>query len=101
MKSKKIPMRTCIGCREVKPKRELIRIVRKPTGEIEVDSTGKASGRGAYVCPKSECLNEAFKKKRLSHTLDTSITEADVERLKEQFRVLIESASASKDSAIK
>lgn len=101
MKMKKFPMRTCIGCREVKSKRELIRIVRKPTGEIEIDPTGKASGRGAYLCTRSECLEEAFKKRRLSHALDTPITEADMERLKEQFKALIDAASIDKDSAVK
>ena len=58
---KKIPMRQCLGCREMKPKRELIRVVRSPEGEISLDFKGKASGRGAYVCPKQECLKKAIK----------------------------------------
>ena len=60
---KKIPTRTCIGCGEQKPKNELIRIVKNQTGEIKVDKTGKLSGRGAYICDNSECLEKAFEMK--------------------------------------
>lgn len=101
MKAKKVPLRTCIGCREVKPKKELIRIVRKLAGEIAVDPTGKASGRGAYICPEDECLDTAFKKKRFSYALEVSVTEADLERLKRQLKDLIESASINKNRAVK
>ena len=62
---KKIPMRQCLGCREMKPKKELIRVVRSPEGNISLDFRGKASGRGAYVCPKSQCLKKAIKTKAL------------------------------------
>jgi len=93
MKTKKVPLRTCIGCREVRPKKELIRIGRKPAGEIVVDPTGRASGRGAYVCPKDECLDTAFKKKRFSHALEVSVTEADLEQLKKELKVLVEGTS--------
>ena len=55
---KKIPMRQCLGCREMKPKRELIRVVRSPEGEISLDFKGKAPGRGAYICPDAECLKK-------------------------------------------
>ena len=70
---KKIPMRQCLGCREMKPKRELIRVVRSPEGEISLDFKGKASGRGAYVCPNTECLKKAIKSKALSRAFDTQI----------------------------
>jgi predicted RNA-binding protein YlxR (DUF448 family) len=66
---KKRPQRTCLGCREVKPKRELLRIVRTPQGEIELDPTGKKSGRGAYVCPNQDCLAQLAKAKRLEKAL--------------------------------
>ena len=69
MKPRRIPQRTCVGCRTVRPKRELIRVVRRPTGEIEVDFTGKVPGRGAYICPDVECLRAAVKGDALIETL--------------------------------
>lgn len=65
MQKKKIPMRQCVGCREMKPKRELIRVVRSPEGEIGLDFRGKNPGRGAYVCPDPACLARAKKTKAL------------------------------------
>ena len=62
MKVKKIPMRMCVGCKELKPKKELLRIVVLPTGVIEVDRTGKKSGRGVYVCDSMDCFNKALKR---------------------------------------
>ena len=62
---KKIPQRMCVGCQEMHNKKELLRIVKTPEGEYLLDDTGKKSGRGAYVCHKEECLNKAFKEKRL------------------------------------
>lgn len=73
MKTKKVPQRMCVGCREMKNKRELIRVVRTPDGQIEIDSTGKKSGRGAYICPNVECLNQAIKGKRLQKALEHDI----------------------------
>ena len=70
---KKIPQRQCLGCREMKPKKELIRVVRSPEGTVSVDLRGKASGRGAYVCPNRECLKRAIKSRALVRTLDTDI----------------------------
>ena len=61
MVQKKIPMRQCLGCREMFPKRELIRVVRSPEGELSLDFKGKAPGRGAYLCGKPECLKKARK----------------------------------------
>lgn len=62
---KKIPMRQCLGCREMKPKRELIRAVKSPEGVISLDFKGKAAGRGAYICPSKDCLKKAIKGKAL------------------------------------
>lgn len=73
MVNKKIPMRQCVGCREMKPKRELIRIIRTSEDEILVDVTGKKNGRGAYICPNRECLNMAMKSKGLERSLKTAI----------------------------
>jgi len=74
MKPKKIPMRMCVGCREMKEKRELIRIVRTPEGEVAIDDTGKRSGRGAYVCRRAECLTRALRQKQLERQLNTTLT---------------------------
>lgn len=73
MTTKKIPMRMCIGCREMKPKRELIRIVKTPEGEIKLDLTGKLNGRGAYVCRCVDCLNKIRKANGLSHTFSMKV----------------------------
>ncbi|MHB8985628.1 MAG: RNase P modulator RnpM [Eubacteriales bacterium] len=73
-KAKKIPQRMCVGCREMKPKKELIRIVRTPQDTIEVDPTGKRSGRGAYICPLKECLQKANKGKRLEKALERPVS---------------------------
>ena len=70
---KKTPMRQCIGCREMKAKKELIRVVRSPEGEISVDFKGKKSGRGAYVCPDAACLKKAEKSKALARAFETAI----------------------------
>ncbi len=72
-KPRKIPQRQCVGCREMKDKRVLLRIVRTPEGEILLDSTGKKSGRGAYGCPDPECLKKARRSKALERAFDTAI----------------------------
>ena len=82
---KKIPMRQCTGCREMLPKRELIRVVRSPEGEITLDFKGKAPGRGAYVCPKDACLKKALKTKALDRALDTEIPEEITARLTQEM----------------
>lgn len=82
---KKIPQRTCMACQEKKDKRELVRIVRSPEGEISVDLTGKKPGRGAYICPNLECLNKVIKSKRLERSLETTISQEIYESLKEQL----------------
>ena len=73
MQQKKIPMRKCTGCGEMKPKKELVRIVRSPEGAISVDLTGKMSGRGAYVCRRLACLQTARKAKRLERAFACAI----------------------------
>lgn len=85
MKVKKIPLRMCTGCMEMKPKKELIRVVKSNEGEVSVDLTGKKSGRGAYVCKSVECLEKAFKAKRLGRNLDVSIDDEIYNRLKEEI----------------
>lgn len=82
---KKIPMRQCLGCREMKPKKELIRVVRSPEGEISLDFRGKASGRGAYICPDGACLKKAIKAKALERAFSTNIPPEIYERLQEQM----------------
>jgi predicted RNA-binding protein YlxR (DUF448 family) len=74
-KVKKIPIRQCLGCNEHKPKSEMIRVVRSPEGEISLDTRGKKSGRGAYVCPSVKCLNKARKSRRIERALDCAIGE--------------------------
>ena len=74
MKPKKIPMRMCVGCREMKPKKELIRVVRSPEGVVSMDPVGKKPGRGAYVCRSEACLKRAIKQKQLERQLETSLT---------------------------
>ena len=70
---KKIPMRQCVGCREMKPKKELIRVVKSPEGAISLDFRGKAPGRGAYLCPDPACLKRAVKSKALERAFETQI----------------------------
>ncbi len=70
---KKIPMRQCVGCREMRPKKELIRVVKSPEGEISLDFRGKAPGRGAYLCPDPECLKKAIRAKALERAFDVKI----------------------------
>ena len=72
---KKIPMRQCVGCREMKPKRELVRIVHSQDGGVSVDLSGKKPGRGAYVCHSPECLKKAIKSKALSRAFGAEIPE--------------------------
>lgn len=72
---KKTPMRQCLGCREMKAKKELIRVVRSPEGAVSLDFKGKSPGRGAYVCPQPECLKKAIKSKALERALEVKIPE--------------------------
>lgn len=85
MRVKKIPQRMCVGCREKKNKKELIRIVRTPELDVLVDLTGKKSGRGAYICPNQECLNAAVKSKSLQKALEIEITTDIIEELQQKL----------------
>ena len=85
--AKKIPMRQCLGCREMKPKRELVRVVRSPQGEISIDLRGKAPGRGAYVCRDSACLRQALRSHAIERSLDTSIPQELFDALIAQMEV--------------
>ena len=78
---KKIPQRQCMGCRERKEKREMIRVVRTTEGEVRLDFSGKLNGRGAYVCPDPECLQKARKSKALERSLEVPIPEEVYDRL--------------------
>ncbi len=71
---KHIPLRTCVACRQEKPKRSLVRVVRTPAGEIEADPTGKKPGRGAYLCAARPCWETALKKRLLEHALQSPIS---------------------------
>ncbi|MGE5579187.1 MAG: RNase P modulator RnpM [Bacillota bacterium] len=82
---RKLPERTCLGCQAVKPKREMVRIVRTPEGVIEVDPTGKKSGRGAYVCPNLECLELLRKGKRLERVLEVTPLPSFYDQLKDRI----------------
>ena len=79
--TKKKPQRTCLGCREVRNKNELVRIVRTPEGEVIVDAKGRANGRGAYICSNAECLRKAVRTKALERALKVEIPEAIIESL--------------------
>ena len=82
---KKIPQRQCMGCRERKAKRELIRVVRSPEGEVSLDFGGKKYGRGAYICPNPECLKKAIRSKALDRSLEVTIPEEVYGRLEKEM----------------
>jgi len=83
VKRKRVPMRTCVGCRRTAPKRELLRVVRTPDGEVEVDLTGKKSGRGAYLCGDPACLEATRKKGILARALKVEIPADVYDQLRE------------------
>ena len=82
---KKIPQRQCMGCRERKAKRELIRVVRGTDGNVSLDFSGKAPGRGAYICPNSECLKKALRSKSLDRSLEVTIPQEVYDRLEKEM----------------
>ena len=84
MKTRKIPMRMCVGCREMQEKRSLLRIVKSPEGAISFDRVGKAPGRGAYVCRSRECLEKAMKARQLERALETKIEQTVFSQLMEE-----------------
>ena len=85
MQQKKIPQRQCMGCRERKEKRELIRVVRAPDGSVSLDFRGKAPGRGAYICPDMACLKKALRSKALDRSLEVTIPEEIYARLEKEM----------------
>ena len=88
-KPKKTPLRMCVGCREMKPKKELLRAVRSPEGTVTLDATGKKPGRGAYVCFQAECLRRAIKQKQLDRVLETHLEEAVTAQLQQTMQELL------------
>ena len=82
---KKIPQRQCMGCRERRAKRELIRVVRSPEGEVSLDFGGKKNGRGAYLCPNMDCLKKAIRSKALDRSLEVTIPEEVYARLQKEM----------------
>lgn len=87
-KVRKIPQRMCVGCREMKPKKELMRVVKSAQGVVSLDPGGKMPGRGAYVCADVECLKKARKQYALSRALETSIEDRVYEKLRERLEEL-------------
>ena len=84
---KKIPQRQCMGCRERKEKRQMIRVVRTPEGAVNLDFSGKMNGRGAYICPDPDCLKKALRSKALDRSLEVTIPEEVYDRLSREMEV--------------
>lgn len=97
-KPRKTPLRMCVGCREMKPKKELIRAVRSPEGEVSLDPTGKKAGRGAYVCMNADCLKRALKQKQLDRALEAHLDEAATQQLTDTMQRLL-AQRATEDKA--
>lgn len=85
MENKKVPLRQCIVCRESKPKKELIRIVKTADNDFAVDKTGKLNGRGSYICNSETCINNLVKQKALNKAFKTNVSKEVYDKLKEQF----------------
>ena len=85
---KKVPMRKCVGCQEMKSKKEMIRVIRTQEGEFLLDATGKKNGRGAYICPSKECLAKAIKNKGLERSFKQSIPKDVYESLEKEMSQL-------------
>ena len=85
VKKRKVPLRKCLGCNEMKPKKELIRIVRGPEGNVDIDKVGKAPGRGCYICPSITCLEAAIKAKRIESALEVPVNPDVFSKLRAQL----------------
>ena len=85
MQTKRIPLRKCIGCGEMKPKKELLRIVRSPEGSVSCDATGRSAGRGAYICPCADCLRAAHKAHRLERAFECAVPDEVYQRLEKEL----------------
>ena len=88
MAGKKIPMRQCCGCREMKNKKEMLRVIRTPEGDVCLDATGRKNGRGAYICPSMECLKAAIKNKGIERSLNVSIPKEVIDLLTEEMKTI-------------
>ena len=86
MQTRRIPLRKCTGCNEMKPKKELVSVVKSPEGEISLDLTGKKPGRGAYVCRSAECLEKARKAKRFEKAYSFAIPDRVFERMEDELK---------------
>ena len=86
--NKKVPMRKCVGCQEMKSKKEMLRVIRTREGEFLLDATGKKNGRGAYICPSSECLAKAIRQKGLERSFKQAIPEDVYEMLEREMSEL-------------
>ena len=91
MKERKTPMRMCVGCREMQPKKSLIRVVRSPEGDVSMDPTGRKAGRGAYVCKNAQCLQKALKQKQLERAFSCT-------RGEETHKALMDALAALEDT---
>ncbi len=85
MSIKKVPLRQCTGCHEMKSKKDMIRVIKTAEGEICIDATGRKNGRGAYICPRMDCLTKAVKSRGLERSLKTAIPESIFSQLKEEM----------------
>lgn len=85
MQNKKVPLRKCTGCGEMKPKKELVRVVKTPEGEISLDPTGKMNGRGAYLCKDPQCLRKAQKSKRIEKALSCTVPDKIYNKLEQEL----------------
>ena len=90
MSVKKVPMRQCTGCREMKNKKDMIRVIKTSEGEICIDATGRKNGRGAYICPKKECLQMAIKNHGLERSLKAAIPQEVYQQLEEEMSCIVE-----------
>jgi len=95
--AKREPLRTCVACRQVKTKRELVRLVRTADGTIEVDETGKTNGRGAYICRKAACWEQALEGNRLEHTFRSAVKQDNRDRLKARASTLLKEMTNGQD----
>ena len=86
MQKKKIPLRKCTGCGEMKPKKELVRVVKTPDDQVVIDLTGRLNGRGAYICPNAECLKIARKSKRIERSFQMQIPDEVYNKMEEELK---------------
>lgn len=94
MRARKPPIRTCTGCGATSDKREIVRFVRTPEGEVHVDATGKANGRGAYTCVRLDCFETAIRKRKLAGALRVNLKEEDIDRLRAELERQLETSGA-------